>query len=140
MNTIKLKMECKACDGEGFDENDVPCEACEEGLAEVEFPAKFEVCERCRGKGSHCNPAIDGNGLSREDFDEDPDFEEAYFRGDYDVSCYECKGLRVVPVVDEERLSDAARAQLAACERRSAQIAQWDAEDRHTRRMESGGW
>jgi len=97
------------------------------------------VCDRCRGKGSHCNPAIDGNGLTREDFDEDPDFEESYFRGDYDVACYDCKGLRVVPVVDEDALTPAAREQLRACERRSAQIAQWDAEDARTRRMESGG-
>lgn len=70
----------------------------------VAFPAHYEVCGRCDGRGSHVNPAIDGHGLSREDFDEDPDFEEAYFGGVYDVTCYECKGLRVVPVVDEETL------------------------------------
>jgi hypothetical protein len=67
-----------------------------------ELPAKYAVCSRCRGEGSHVNPAIDGHGLSREDFDEDPDFEEAYFEGRYDVTCHECKGERVVLELDEE--------------------------------------
>lgn len=66
------------------------------------LPSKFEVCARCRGAGKHVNPSIDGDGLTREDFDEDPDFEESYFRGDYDVSCEECDGLRVVEVLDDE--------------------------------------
>lgn len=74
----------------------------EEGTeAEVELPAKYEVCERCQGEGKHVNPSIDGNGISREDFDQDPDFEEAYFRGDYDVNCEECKGRTTVLEVDE---------------------------------------
>jgi hypothetical protein len=62
----------------------------------VSIPAHYEVCERCRGTGVHVNPSIDGHGLSQEDFDNDPDFKEAYFSGAYDVTCYECKGLRVV--------------------------------------------
>jgi hypothetical protein len=37
----------------------------------------------------------------REEFDEDPDFEEAYFRGVYDVKCHTCDGLRVVLVRPE---------------------------------------
>lgn len=73
--------------------------------SEVEhtLPAKFEVCGTCRGSGTHVNPSIDGNGLTREDFDEDPDFRDAYFDGVYDVTCQTCGGQRVVPVVDEER-------------------------------------
>lgn len=62
----------------------------------VEF--RFEVCPLCEGRGKHVNPSIDAHGLSREDFDEDPDFEESYFRGDYDVRCTLCGGERVVPV------------------------------------------
>jgi hypothetical protein len=70
---------------------------------EVKFPAKYEVCDRCEGKGKHVNPAIDGNGLSREDFDEaGPEFFEDYMSGVYDVTCYECKGERVVLVIDED--------------------------------------
>lgn len=68
---------------------------------EVELPAKYEVCDRCRGEGKHVNPAIDGNGISRDAFDEDPDFGEGYFRGDYDVNCEECGGRTTVLVVDE---------------------------------------
>jgi hypothetical protein len=72
-------------------------ETCE---IEVELPAKYEVCSRCDGEGKHVNPAIDGNGISREDFDADPDFEEAYFQGRYDVRCEVCRGERVELVVD----------------------------------------
>ncbi len=70
---------------------------------ELQVPAKFELCPRCRGVGSHVNPAVDGQGLSREDFDQDPGFEEAYFRGDYDVACHRCAGEKVIKVVDRER-------------------------------------
>ena len=57
---------------------------------------QFAVCPTCDGNGTHVNPSIDAHGLSREDFDGDPDFEESYFAGDYDVSCAECGGQRVV--------------------------------------------
>ena len=69
---------------------------------EVWFPIKFEVCDMCRGKGSHVNPSVDGNGISPEEFSEDPDFADAYFGGLYDVQCYECGGEKVVAVIDEE--------------------------------------
>jgi len=64
----------------------------------VAFPARYEVCGNCNGKGHHVNRAIDGNGLSADDFNEDPDFAEAYFSGVYDVPCDECHGNRVVLV------------------------------------------
>lgn len=70
---------------------------------DVEFPVRFDVCPTCEGKGSHVNPSIDCNGLTAEDFHEDPDFAEEYFQGSYDVTCYGCGGRRVVPVIDEER-------------------------------------
>ena len=76
---------------------------------EVSLPAKFEACPRCRGRGTHVNPSIDGNGLTRDDFDQDPDFEESYFRGDYDVACYECRGARVVAVIDRARSAPTSR-------------------------------
>ncbi len=69
----------------------------------VELPAKFEVCSTCEGRGKHVNPSIDSRGLSAEDFAEDPDFAEDYFNGTYDVACVECKGKRVVPVLDTDR-------------------------------------
>lgn len=63
----------------------------------------FEVCDQCRGSGKVVNPSIDAGGLSRERFDEDPDFEERYFAGAYDIQCPTCKGQRVVakPVFPE---------------------------------------
>lgn len=71
---------------------------------EERIPAKYEICERCDGEGKHTNPAIDGRGLSREDFDElGEEFEEDYFAGRYDIRCEECKGERVVLVPDRER-------------------------------------
>ncbi len=67
------------------------------------LPHRFEVCPCCEGKGSRVNPAVDGHGISPEEFAEDPDFEEAYFSGRYDITCDECQGLRVVMVPDEQR-------------------------------------
>lgn len=67
---------------------------------EIELPAKWEVCSRCDGEGKHVDPAIDGNGISQEQFDGDPDFEEAYFGGRYDVKCEECQGRTTILVVD----------------------------------------
>lgn len=74
---------------------------------ELAIPAKFSLCPRCRGVGSHVNPAIDGNGISPDQFREDPDFEEAYFRGDYDVACHRCAGEKVIKVIDRDRATDA---------------------------------
>lgn len=70
---------------------------------ELELPATKEVCSRCSGKGKIVNPAIDGNGLSREDFEEDPDFKEDYMSGMYDIVCPTCNGTNVIDVVDEDR-------------------------------------
>lgn len=64
------------------------------------LPAKFEVCDRCRGMGTHVNPAVDGDGIPAHEFAEDPDFAEEYFSGVYDVPCHECDGQRVVKRVD----------------------------------------
>jgi excinuclease UvrABC ATPase subunit len=62
---------------------------------------RYEVCPTCDGKGSHVNPSIDAHGISPEEFAEDPDFVESYFRGDYDVPCHLCHGKRVSLTVDE---------------------------------------
>lgn len=74
----------------------------------AEFPAKYAVCDLCDGKGTHVNPSIDAHGISADEFDNDPDFAEDYMRGRYDVQCYACNGLRVVPVVDRDRLKQTA--------------------------------
>lgn len=32
---------------------------------ELSLPTYREVCSRCQGTGTHCNPSIDGNGIAR---------------------------------------------------------------------------
>lgn len=72
---------------------------------DITLPAKYEVCGLCNGKATHVDPAIDENGITSEDFADDPDFRESYFAGHYDVTCYECSGRRVVPEVDNSTLT-----------------------------------
>lgn len=69
----------------------------------IEVHICFDVCDTCEGRGKYVNPAIDGHGISQDEFRDDPDFEEAYFAGRYDITCTECKGLRVVPIADPAR-------------------------------------
>jgi len=74
----------------------------------VQPPGRWEVCPRCGGNGTHVNPAIDGNGITREEMDElGPDFFEDYMTGVYDVTCEECGGKRVVWEIDWEQWEDA---------------------------------
>jgi hypothetical protein len=104
------------------------------GDVEHTLPTKFVVCDRCEGRGKHVNPNIDGNGISAEQFAEDPDFKESYFRGDYDVQCERCNGLRVVPVVDEARCKPKL---LKAYKKQQQEEAQYQAECRMERRAEA---
>jgi RecJ-like exonuclease len=53
---------------------------------------KWCICPICDGDGTYVNPNIDGNGLTADDFNDDPDFAEAYFGGAYDVTCSTCNG------------------------------------------------
>jgi hypothetical protein len=67
------------------------------------LPAIYAVCNRCRGSGKHCNPNIDGNGITSDEWDEWGDDErETYLTGGYDVTCHECGGKRVILEIDEE--------------------------------------
>lgn len=74
------------------------------------FPAKFCLCELCEGKGKHVNPAIDCNGLTQDDFDDDPGFKEEYLSGQYDIDCNMCNGKRVIPYVNEDALNEKQKA------------------------------
>lgn len=73
---------------------------------------KWMICPICRGEGHYVNPNIDSNGITREDFDEDPDFQENYMSGAYDVTCATCGGagkiLRSEWRTIQQKLSDAA--------------------------------
>lgn len=75
---------------------------------------KFKICTRCHGKGTHVNPAIDGNGISADEMDrldqDDGDFRQNYIDGVFDIACLLCKGQRVLedtPEADAERRLDA---------------------------------
>ena len=109
----------------------------DDGEIDTEIPIEFVVCERCDGKGAHCNPNIDGNGLTSEDFEQDPDFEESYFRGDYDVRCHECHGANVTPDVASNHVLTEEQKEAIAF-KVAGHIA--DAEDRRTQRMENGDY
>ena len=58
--------------------------------------SQFELCPACEGRGSRVNPAIDGHGISPEEFAEDPEFLENYLGGMYDEPCPLCRGVRVI--------------------------------------------
>ena len=66
---------------------------------------EWDICQTCGGRGVHVNPSIDCNGITMEEFAEDPYFYEEYRNRSFDVVCYECKGKRVVPVCDDERVN-----------------------------------
>lgn len=97
---------------------------------EHELPTTWGVCPTCRGEGKHTNPSIDCNGLTRDDFDDDPDFADSYMSGHYDVTCYGCEGLRVVQVIDESRMSDDLRAMWEADRRADADCRAMEAAER----------
>lgn len=69
---------------------------------EVTIPTMRIVCPRCDGSGVHDHPAF-SNGITQDQFDEDPDFREEYMSGRYDVACEECKGRNVVDTPDREK-------------------------------------
>lgn len=121
---------------EGFDEKAMTIAVVIEKEDEEEetlvFPAKMEVCDLCQGRGSHVNPSIDSNGLSQEDFDEDPNFREEYMSGVYDVACHSCHGKRVIPVIDEDNLSKEQKTHLEKVHEKQRR----EAEDRYERRRE----
>jgi len=67
----------------------------------MEVPTRYEVCGMCEGSATVVNPSIDAGGLTQEDmYERGPEFEEEYFAGHYDVQCPECKGKRVVPLLE----------------------------------------
>lgn len=78
-------------------------ESTEEGLVfKFDAPIRNEICSRCDGDGSVCDPAIDAGGI---DFSSlDPEFEEAYMAGRYDIVCPHCKGNRIVHGIDYDAL------------------------------------
>jgi hypothetical protein len=52
---------------------------------------------------------MEGVAYTREEMLDDPDFEEDYFGGKYDVRCLDCGGRNVIPVIDEDELTPSQR-------------------------------
>lgn len=106
---------------------------------EIELPSKFDVCDRCEGHGTHLNPSLEKHAYTMEEFRESFDDEEAeeYFTrgGMYDVKCEECNGNRVVPVVDEARLTAEQKELYTKFQEQQAERAKWDRVARDERRM-----
>jgi predicted methyltransferase len=106
-------------------------------------PSKKEVCHDCDGHGMVLNESMRHHAYTSDDEEmHDPEFREEYFKrgGIYDVQCPTCKGHNVEEVVDESRLSDEQKKLYAEYEEHEEDMARMDAEDRHTRYMESGGY
>ena len=78
----------------------------------VEFPFKWGVCGLCNGKGSHVNPSIDCNGISAQDFADDPSFSAAYMSGRYDQQCNKCHGRTTVPTINKDACDEEQQANL----------------------------
>ena len=156
-DTIKVtiwNLPCDACGGTGEVDGTVEgvraaCAApfCEgQGdieETEIEFPARFEVCSHCEGKGTHLHPAIREHAYTSEEWEgEDDEFREEYMRGGrgiYGVTCEECGGQRVVPVVDRQRLTLEQKKLFKLYRKQQRERERDDYEDARTRRLESGG-
>ena len=66
----------------------------------VNIYVKMEVCPVCRGRGEHSRNL---GAFSADEMDEMGDeFRQDYIAGNYNATCDECKGLRVVEVLDRE--------------------------------------
>ena len=107
------------------------------------FPSKMEVCSDCQGHGFVLNESMRYHAYTSSDEEmHDPEFREEYFKrgGIYDVQCPTCKGKNVEEVPNEERFSEEQKKLFAEYEEHEEDMARMDAEDRHTRYMESGGY
>lgn len=108
---------------------------------EVQFPIEFVVCGTCDGKGSHVDPNIDSNGITGDEWNEwDYDERERYMSGGYDVTCYECNGDRVVPEINEKKLTEEQKKFFQQYMDRIKGDYEYERMCEMERRMESGEW
>lgn len=109
-----------------------------EDVEDVEVPAKWAICSRCDGEGSHTRPGIDDHGISMEEWHNDWSEEEreTYLSGGYDVTCSCCNGSGKVLVPDLDVVDEKVK---EAIEQRERAEAESRREDAYWRRLESGG-
>lgn len=73
----------------------------EDWTGEMTLAVTAVVCDTCSGHGKVVDPSIDAGGIGAgddfwvDDYD-DGTGESRYHRGDYDIPCPACRGLRVV--------------------------------------------
>lgn len=89
----------------------------------TKFPAKWEICHRCEGNGTHGNPAFDGMSVSITP-DNDEEFWDNLRQGFYDVQCNECNGTGKLKVIDEARATPEQIADYADWERSKYEMEQ----------------
>ena len=102
----KVKVKLEECD---MDHAEDPCGACmvdtafDDSRHECEgvkwYDCVWVVCDLCSGRGFYVNPSIDEHGITREEFDSDPEFQENYQRGMFNVKCTKCKGRTTIPEI-----------------------------------------
>ncbi len=131
-----------SCEVANFDNDARNCDADEAPVlyftdaegndCEKKLPTTWAVCDVCNGAGTHVNPSIDCNGLSSEDFDNDPEFAEDYMSGAYDQICNKCQGRTTVCAVNWDAMSEADQ---KAYQEQGAEEASYRAMERAERRM-----
>ncbi len=112
----------------------------EEAPEEIELvlPAKWEICNACGGEGTELYGSLKGADVT-EMLREDPEFEEEYRGGRYDVACSQCHGTGKELVVDEDRLTAEQKITYHNYLDYQYESARQDAADARTRWQE-GGW
>ncbi|NIM21867.1 MAG: hypothetical protein GTN64_05535 [Candidatus Latescibacteria bacterium] len=102
------------------------------------LPARFEVCSGCGGEGTELGYGLKGLAFSAEQMNEDPDFRESYFRGDFDRPCSTCSGRRVELVPDAGRMTFRELRRFKEWKRYKCECAHDDYADKMTQWQESG--
>lgn len=142
-NAMTITIPLGVYEGEeGEHEHPLPSNAVldeDDGEYMLALPARYEICDRCRGKGTHTNPNIDGNGISEDEWDEwGEDEQEMYLSGGYDVRCEEgCDDGKVL-VIDEGAVDKSLQVWIDAWHERERESARDGYSDARTRWAEDG--
>lgn len=111
----------------------------DDGEYTLSLTAKYEICDRCRGKGTHTNPNIDGNGITESEWAEwDDEGREMYLSGGCDVRCEAgCTDGKVL-VIDEDAVDKSLKVWIDAWHENEREAAREGYCDARTRWAEDG--